>query len=81
MDKSISPTRSVETSDIVLAASLRSAGYSLDKIEKTGNRGVFCFLNVPEEFLTAFDLGQIQVEPQSFNGHIKSLTTATRRMV
>ncbi len=73
--------KNIETSDIVLAAAMRCAGYSLDRIEKNGARGVFCFLDVHEEFLTAYDLGQVKVEPQAFNSNIKQLTTATRRMV
>lgn len=73
--------RHIETSDIVLAASLKAKGYKLDKIEKQGNRGIFCFLDVDVNILSEFDLGKCLVEPVSFNNAIKALTTATRRVL
>ena len=73
-------TRDLETSDIVLAAVLRHRGYSLDRIEKIGNRGIFFFSRVSLEFLTDFDLGRCLVEPIAFNQAIKALTVATRRI-
>jgi hypothetical protein len=72
--------RHIETSDIVLAASLKVKGYKLDRIEKQGNRGIFCFADVDDAVLIEFDLGKCLVEPVSFNNAIKALTTATRRM-
>lgn len=72
--------RSIETSDIVLAATLKVHGYKLDRIEKQGNRGIFCFLDVDEATLQDFDLGKSLVEPVAFNNSIKALTTATRRI-
>lgn len=71
----------IETSDIVLAASLKVKGYKLDKIEKQGNKGIFCFADVDEEILSEFDLGKSSVEPVAFNNAIKALTTATRRII
>lgn len=71
----------LETSDIVLAATLKVEGYTLDRIEKTGNRGVFCFRNVDPDVLTDFDLGKCLVEPLEFNNAVKALTTATRRIL
>lgn len=73
--------RFIETSDIVLAASLKVKGYKLDRIDKQGNRGVFCFADVDQETLSAFDLGKCLIEPISFNNAIKALTTATRRII
>lgn len=73
--------RHIETSDIVLAASLKVKGYKLDRIEKQGNRGIFCFADVDEDVLSEFDLGKSTVEPVSFNNAIKALTTATRRII
>jgi len=73
--------RDIETSDIVLAASLKVKGYKLDKIEKQGNRGIFCFVSVDVAVLEEFDLGNCLVEPVTFNNTIKALTTATRRIV
>jgi len=72
--------RYIETSDIVLAATLKVFNQQLDKIQKHGNRGVFCFADVDETILTDFDLGKSLVEPVSFNNAIKALTTAVRRM-
>jgi len=72
--------RNIDTSDIVLAAVLRVKGVKLDKIEKQGNRGIFCFSDVDEAMLTEFDLGKSLVEPVAFNNAIKALTTATRRI-
>jgi hypothetical protein len=73
-------TRNLETSDIVLAATLKVQGQKLDRIEKQGNRGIFCFVDVDETLLNEFDLGHALVEPVSLNNAIKALTTATRRI-
>ena len=73
--------RHIETSDIVLAASLKVKGYKLDRIEKQGNRGIFCFSDVDAETLSDFDLGKCLIEPVAFNNAIKALTTATRRII
>lgn len=75
------PHRHIETSDIVLAATLKVRGFKLDRIEKHGNRGVFCFADVDSNILSEFDLGKCLVEPIAFNNAIKALTTATRRIV
>jgi hypothetical protein len=72
--------RHIESSDIVLAAALKVKGYKLDRIDKQGNRGIFCFADVDTEVLAEFDLGKCLVEPISFNNAIKALTTATRRI-
>jgi hypothetical protein len=71
--------KSVETQDIVLAATLRCMGYKLDTIEKIGNKGIFFFNDVDEEVVNDYDLGNLKVEPVSFNSAIKALTTASRR--
>ena len=73
--------RHIETSDIVLAACLKVGGYKLDRIDKQGNRGIFCFADVDEMALSDFDLGKSAVEPVAFNNAIKALTTATRRII
>ncbi len=72
--------RHIETSDIVLAATLKVMGQKLDRIDKQGNRGIFCFSDVDEDLLLNFDLGKSLVEPVAFNNAIKALTTATRRI-
>lgn len=73
--------REIESSDIVLAATLKVKGYKLNRIDKQGNRGIFCFSDVDDEVLSEFDLGKSLVEPIAFNNAIKALTTATRRIV
>lgn len=70
-----------ETSDIVLAATLKVKGYRLDRIEKDGKRGIFCFGDVDSEQLTKYNLGQATVEPVTFNNAVKALTTATKRIL
>lgn len=67
------------TTDIVLAATLKVLGYTLTDIEKTGNKGTFFFDGVREDVIATFDTGRCSVEPVSFNNAIKSLTTAVRR--
>lgn len=71
----------VETLDIVLAATLKVKGFRLEKIEKDGKRGIFCFADVETAVLNEYNLGQALVEPVSLNNAIKALTTATKRIV
>lgn len=70
----------IETVDIVLAAVLKIKGYRLDRIEKDGRRGIFCFADVDSKELEAFNLGQTLVEPVALNNAVKALTTATKRI-
>ena len=71
-----------KTTDIVLAASLKVHGYSLDNIERVGNtnKGTFVFMDVDDKFITDYDLSKVLVEPVAFNNAIKQLTTSVRRM-
>jgi len=71
--------QTISTSDIVLAATLKVKGYTLHKIEKTGNKGIFIFEDVDSEIINDYDLGKCLIEPVAFNNAIKALTTATRR--
>jgi hypothetical protein len=73
--------KSIETQDIVLAATLKVLGYRLDTIQKVGNKGIFYFNEVDESVVNDYDLGNLKVEPVSFNSAIKALTTASRRML
>lgn len=73
--------KSIETQDIVLAAALKVLGYSLNAIEKVGNKGVFFFEDVDADVIKDYDHGKLRVEPVSFNSAIKALTTASRRML
>lgn len=73
--------QNVETSDIVLAATLKVNGFRLDRIEKDGRRGVFCFADVDTKVLEEFNLGQALVEPVALNNAVKALTTATKRIL
>ena len=68
------------TTDIVLAASLRVKGYDMTSIERRGNKGTFIFVDVDDDFIQKFDLGNVVVEPVTFNNAIKQLTTSVRRM-
>ena len=74
-------SKSIDTQDIVLAATLKVMGYKLHHIEKTGNKGTFFFEDVDESVITDYDLGNAMVEPVAFNNTIKALTTATRRQL
>ena len=71
----------VETSDIVLAATLKVKGFRLERIEKDGKRGIFCFADVESTVLTEYNLGQSLVEPVALNNAVKALTTATTRIL
>jgi len=73
--------KTIETQDIVLAATLKVLGYRLDHIEKIGNKGIFNFVLVDEEVVNDYDLGNLKVEPVAFNSAIKALTTASRRTI
>lgn len=73
--------KTIETQDIVLAATLKVLGYRLDHIEKVGNKGIFHFIEVDEVVVNDYDLGNLRVEPFAFNSAIKALTTASRRML
>ena len=73
--------KNIETQDIVLAATLKVLGYRLETIQKVGNKGIFFFNNVDESVVNDYDLGNLRVEPVSFNSAIKALTTASRRML
>ena len=75
------PSQTISTSDIVLAATLKVRGFTLNRIEKNGNKGIFVFDNVDVSAVSDYDLGKCMVEPVAFNNAIKALTTATRRMV
>ena len=73
--------KNIETQDIVLAATLKVLGYRLETIQKVGNKGIFFFNDVDEAVVNDYDLGNLKVEPVSFNSAIKALTTASRRML
>jgi hypothetical protein len=73
--------KDIETQDIVLAATLKVLGYRLETIQKVGNKGIFFFKDVSESVVNDYDLGNLKVEPVSFNSAIKALTTASRRML
>lgn len=68
------------TTDIILAAVLKLKGYKLLRIDMTGSRGTFVFEDIDERIIISFDMGSVLVEPTAFNGTIKQLSTATRRM-
>lgn len=67
------------TTDIVLAAYLKTRGMKLLEIIKNGNKGTFIFEEVTQRTIDEYDLGQATVEPKALNYEIKALTTAARR--
>lgn len=69
------------TSDIVLAACLKMERVKLERIDREGRRGIFVFVNVPEEFISNFDSGLMLVEPASFNSEVRTLNTAIKRLI
>lgn len=69
-----------ETTDIVMAAFLKVAGYTMTELVMTDKRGTFVFTDVTKEHIDAYFLGNALVEPVSFNGAIRQLTTACRRV-
>ena len=69
----------LETTDIVLAAYLKARSFKMVEILKNGNKGTFVFVDVPDETINEYDLGQAKIEPKSLNYEIKALTTAARR--
>ena len=73
--------KTIETQDIVLAAALKVLGYRLETIEKIGNKVIFFFSEVDDFAINDYDLGNLKVEPVSFNSAIKALTTASRRIL
>jgi hypothetical protein len=73
--------KTIETQDIVLAATLKVMGFRLGTIQKIGNKGIFFFSEVDESVVNDYDLGNLKVEPVSFNSAIKALTTASRRIL
>lgn len=70
-----------KTSDIVLASTLKIKGSKLVDIEISGTKGTFVFEDVDKQILLDFDLGNILVEPVTFNNTIKQLTTSVRRLI
>lgn len=68
-----------ETTDIVLAAYLKTKGHRLVEIQKNGNKGTFIYSDIKQQDITDYDLGKALVEPKSLNYEIKALTTAARR--
>ncbi len=70
----------IETSDICLAASLRVYGYTLQEILKEERRGIFVFVEVDDDIVSKYNLGQLLVEPNDFHAAVKFLTMAVKRV-
>ena len=71
-----------QTSDIVLAAPLKYAGYRLTRISIHGaRRGIFHFADVDTQFLSDFDAGAVNVEPVAFNSDLRALNMSIRRIL
>ena len=70
----------ITTTDIVLAAYLKTMWCTLADIEVTGNKGEFYFTNVDDKILSDYNRGQARVEPVTFNNAIRQLTSAVNRI-
>lgn len=68
-----------KTSDLVIAAVLKTSGKELTNIELKGTRGIFVFKDVDSDFLNDIDMGNILVEPTEFHNTTKQLTSIIRR--
>lgn len=69
------------TTDIILAAVLKSSNFKLNRIQIQGNKGIFYFYEVPKDLLSSFDKQELKVEPISFHSSVKQLTTAVKRQL
>ena len=67
-----------ETSDITLAAYLKTKGFSIEKITTIGKRGTFHFADVDPSFVSEYMLGNALVEPNLFHATIRQLTQACK---
>ena len=67
-----------KTTNLALAAYLRYTNTPLDAITKEHKLGTFYFVEVKEEDLRIFNLGQALVEPLHYNQLIKALTLAVK---
>ena len=68
-----------KTSDLVIAAVLKTSGKELTTIEMKGMRGIFVFKDVEQSFLNDIDMGNVLVEPNDFHNTTKQLTSIVRR--
>ncbi len=69
-----------QTSDIVLAATLKYHGYKLSNMTVEGSRGTFHFESVDDAFISKFDALQITIEPVGFYDIIRQLSTSVKRL-
>jgi hypothetical protein len=69
------------TTDIVLAACLKLQGFLMESIEVEGRRGTFIFSSVPDEVIKDFNCGKIKVDPVTFHGMLRQLSTSVTRQL
>lgn len=67
-----------ETSDITLAAYLKTQGFTIEKITTVGKRGTFHFVDIDPNCLADYMIGNAQIEPVSFHATIRQLTQACK---
>lgn len=72
---------SYSTTDIVIAATLKSQGHRLVDVRLDGQRGTFVFSNIPETTIQDFNFGNLRVEPSNFHTCVKQLSAIIRRRV
>lgn len=70
----------IDTTDIAMAAFLKSKGVELSKITMVGLKGTFTFDNVDRDLVAQFDTGHALIEPVLFHTMLKQLATACKRM-
>lgn len=68
------------TTDIIEAAVLRINGIALDHIDVNNRQGAFYFRNVPQDLLDRINTGSTVVELYDFNGKIRDLNNAIKRI-
>ncbi len=69
-----------KTTDITLAAYLKTKGYTLVEVTITGRQGTFVFEGVDADEVNQFFIGNAQVEPTAFHNAVRQLTTACKRI-
>ena len=69
----------VQTSDIILAATLVSTGHKLDNIRVDSiGTGTFVFVDVDPRFILTYEAGGTCIEPKTFNQTMVKLTRMCR---
>ena len=71
----------MKTTDITLAATLRTIGYPLQDLYTEGRRGYFVFENIPTHEIDAYEMGRLLVEPTAFHNNVKQLSEIIKKRI